>query len=1054
MDDSRREYDAVVIGSGPNGLAAAIAIAQRGGSVLVLESRDTPGGGARTAELTLPGFHHDVCSAVHPTAAASPFFQSLPLAEHGLEFVHPQIPLAHPLDGGECAVMHQSLDETAAALGEDGRAYQKLFRPLLAGADPLFEQLLAPPLRVPKNLLAMARFGLKAMRSASGIATSYFNSEHARALFAGNAAHSFMPLRSPFTAAIGLVIMLSGHRYGWPVAKGGSGNITTALCSLLESLGGKIECGRTVACIDELPSASAYLFDTSPKALADIAGSRLPQRYLKALGGFRHGPGIFKIDYALSEPIPWTAAPCRKAGTVHVGGTLREIEDAERATWQNFHHRAPFILVAQQSLCDPSRAPKGKHTAWAYAHVPAGSEIDMTGAIENQIGRFAPGFRDCILARHTMACSDVETYNANNIGGDIAGGANSWRQVFMRPVARLTPYTTPAKDIFICSASTPPAAAYTACAATTPQRQPLNESQPDPMRKAILVISLSICGFATAKDIPVVIQHTFGDQPLRADSLRYKNDAGETLSFTRVSYLLSGFEIRRDGRSWQALPEQYAWLDVAKRRTQFKLTGVPNRRFDAIRFRIGLPAATNAAEPEYLLPDHPLNPNLNGLHWSWQGGYIFLAVEGHFRAPNSRTLSGYSYHFANDPNRTAVTVDLAGETRVIPLRFDLQKVLAPIDIGALGTSTHSRAGDAIAALIKRNLPSAWSLQRSEKKPPVREQKSRPRAKYPPRGQELYRFNFDPKFSFPNLPTDNPMTVVGVELGRKLFHERRLSRNNSISCASCHQEKHAFADPRQFSLGVDQKVGSRNSMPLLNLAWKDSFFWDGRASSLREQVLHPIQDPLEMDQSLEATIAKLGASDEYPALFEKAFGVPGIDTERLTLALEQFLLSLTSYRSKFDLAARGKTELTAQEKRGFELFFTEYDPRTEQFGADCFHCHGGPMFTNHGFANNGLDERFTDGGRGAITKKQSDQGKFSVPSLRNVALTAPYMHDGRFETLAEVVDHYGRGLKRSATVDPNLAKHPREGLGLSDADKRALIAFLESLTEVPEEEQEP
>ncbi len=321
------EYDAVIVGSGPNGLAAGIAIAREGGSALVLESRDSPGGGARTAELTLPGFHHDVCSAVHPTALASPFFKSLPLADHGLEFIHPEIPLAHPLDEGRCAVMHQSLEQTAAGLGEDRDAYLGLFASLVAKADPLFEQLLSVPLRIPKTPLTMAGFGVKAMRSASGLATSYFKSDEARALFAGNAAHSFMPLRAPFTAAIGLVLMLSGHRYGWPVARGGSGNITAALCSLLESLGGKIECGRQVKAIDELPSAKAYLFDTSPSALVEIAGARLTNRYTNSLRRFRHGPGIFKIDYALSDAIPWTAEACRKAGTVarrrHLGGDRR-----------------------------------------------------------------------------------------------------------------------------------------------------------------------------------------------------------------------------------------------------------------------------------------------------------------------------------------------------------------------------------------------------------------------------------------------------------------------------------------------------------------------------------------------------------------------------------------------------------------------------------------------------------------------------------------------------------------------------------------------------------
>jgi len=452
------EYDAVVIGSGPNGLAAAIALAQKGASVLVLESQSTPGGGSRTAELTLPDFHHDVCSAVHPTAVASPFFQTLPLADHGLEFVHPEIPLAHPLDGAECAALHQSIDQTADALGEDAAAYRKLFSGLTRNADKLFKQLLAPPLGIPSNPFLMAGFGMKAMRSASGLATSYFKSEQARALFAGNAAHSFMPLGSPFTAAIGLVIMMAGHRYGWPVAKGGSGQITAALCSYLDSLGGKIECGREVRSIEELPSAKAYLFDTSPAAVARIASTKLPIRYRRSLENFRHGPGIFKIDYALSEQVPWIAPECRKAGTVHLGGSLAEIENAERATWRTPSGTGskPFILVGQQSLCDPTRAPKGKHTLWVYAHVPASSDFDMTDLIEQQIERFAPGFRDCILAKQTMNCSQVEAYNANNIGGDIAGGANSWRQVFMRPVPRLNPYATPADDVFICSASTPP----------------------------------------------------------------------------------------------------------------------------------------------------------------------------------------------------------------------------------------------------------------------------------------------------------------------------------------------------------------------------------------------------------------------------------------------------------------------------------------------------------------------------------------------------------------------------------------------------------------------
>jgi len=455
----REEYDAVVIGSGPNGLAGAIRLAQEGWSVLVIEGHGQPGGGARTAELTRPGFHHDVCSAVYPMALASPFFQSLPLEEHGLEWIHPEAPLAHPFDDGTAAAMYRSVAETAAQFRrESADGYHRLFDPLLEDFDDLIGDLLAPP-KLPRHPVAVGRFGFRVIPSALEFSRAWFSDERARALVAGNAAHSVVPLDRVFaTNAIGLMLMMAGHAYGWPVAKGGSGRVVDALVSYLESLGGQVACDWRVESIEELPRARAYLFDTSPSALSSIAATRLPDRFRSRLERFRHGPGIFKIDYALDEPAPWTAEVCRRAGTVHVGGLLDEIAESERAAWEGRLHERPFVLTAQQSLFDDTRAPHGQHTFWAYCHVPAGSTVDRTEAIENQIERFAPGFRECVLARHTMNCSDLESYNPNLIGGDIVGGVTDWRQLFTRPVARLKPHTTPAKDIYICSASTPPGA--------------------------------------------------------------------------------------------------------------------------------------------------------------------------------------------------------------------------------------------------------------------------------------------------------------------------------------------------------------------------------------------------------------------------------------------------------------------------------------------------------------------------------------------------------------------------------------------------------------------
>jgi len=457
---SGKSYDAVVIGSGPNGFAAAITLARAGKSVLILEAKDNVGGGMRSAELTLPGFVHDVCSAIHPLGATSPFFRGLPLKEHGLEFVHPDAPLAHPLDDGRCAVLERSLEATAASLGEDGDAYRKLLAPLSRNPEPLFDELLAP-FHIPRQPFRMAGFGLKAIRSAVGLAHAKFKGDLARALFAGNAAHSILPLEKPLTAAVGMILMLSGHVFGWPVARGGSGRIAAALDSYFRSLGGEVRTGHPVWSMNDLPPARAYLSDVSPRNLATIAGDQLPSGFAMKLHRYRHGPAAFKLDWALSQPIPWKNPACLRAATVHVGGTIDQIAESERAAWTSEPSPRPFILVGQQSLFDRTRVPAGddrKQTGWAYCHVPNGYGGDMTDVIEAQIERFAPGFRDTILVRRATRPAEFEAYNANYVGGDIVGGVQDATQLFTRPTARLSPYTTPNPSIYICSASTPPGA--------------------------------------------------------------------------------------------------------------------------------------------------------------------------------------------------------------------------------------------------------------------------------------------------------------------------------------------------------------------------------------------------------------------------------------------------------------------------------------------------------------------------------------------------------------------------------------------------------------------
>lgn len=454
---THNKYDAIVIGAGPNGLAAAIAMAQAGRSVCVYEAKETIGGGARSMELTLPGFLHDVCSAIHPLGAGSPFFRTLPLEQHELEWIHPPVPLAHPLDDGTAMVLDRSIDATAASLGCDADAYKKLMAPLVAHWDIIADAFLGPlRLRTLRYPFTLAGFGLAALRSARGLAESRFRGIHARALLAGLSAHSMLPLEQPPSAAFGLLLGMAAHVIGWPLPRGGSQKIVEALASYLRTLGGEIVTGVEVKSIDELPSTRVVLCDITPRQLLRIAGSHFPATYNQHLRRYRYGPGSFKIDFALDGPIPWKAQVCRQAGTVHLGATLHEIALAERQVWQGEHPERPFVLLAQQSLFDATRAPAGKHTVWAYCHVPNGSTVDMSARIEAQIERFAPGFRDRILARHTFNATELEAYNANYVGGDINGGVQDFWQLFTRPTIRLVPYTTPASNIYLCSSSTPP----------------------------------------------------------------------------------------------------------------------------------------------------------------------------------------------------------------------------------------------------------------------------------------------------------------------------------------------------------------------------------------------------------------------------------------------------------------------------------------------------------------------------------------------------------------------------------------------------------------------
>jgi len=445
--------DAIVIGSGPNGLAAAIALAQAGWKVTVFEAQPTIGGGSRSAELTLPGFVHDVCSAVHATAAASPFFRTLPLSEYGVEWIEPPAMVAHPFDDGTAAVIERSIDRTAAAFGRDRESYTRLFGGL-ARSWPRIESSVLGPLRWPRHPFATAAFGLRALRSANGLARSTFVEDRTRALFGGIAAHGLLPLDQLLTAGFGLVLGAMAHIVGWVIPRGGAQTLTDALVAYLRTLRGEVVAGHRVGSLDELPPATAVLCDLSPRPFLHVAGSRLPVSYRRSLERYRYGMGVFKVDWALDAPIPWRAAECARASTVHICGTMAELNRSENDAWAGVAPERPFVLLVQPSLFDPSRAPAGKHTAWAYCHVPARSTVDMLPRIEAQIERFAPGFRDRILARAVASPADVESHNANFVGGDIGSGACDLSQFFTRPTWRT--YSTPVRGLYLCSASTPP----------------------------------------------------------------------------------------------------------------------------------------------------------------------------------------------------------------------------------------------------------------------------------------------------------------------------------------------------------------------------------------------------------------------------------------------------------------------------------------------------------------------------------------------------------------------------------------------------------------------
>lgn len=557
-----------------------------------------------------------------------------------------------------------------------------------------------------------------------------------------------------------------------------------------------------------------------------------------------------------------------------------------------------------------------------------------------------------------------------------------------------------------------------------------------------------------AVPLAVKIHTVFGGKPLRFNTLALRSKAGNQFSISRLAFLLSKFRLIRADGSEVKIPDATAYLNPIEQRERFVLPAVPMGDYSGMAFRIGLDKSVNHADPSRFPVGHALNPLVNGLHWSWQGGYIFLALEGRYRQADGK-IGGYSFHLANDGDPMQVTLRQnfsLSRSSEMTLKLDAAKLLSAksvIDIHPEngGDSTHSAVGDELARNLKANATQAFSLEAVTPLPESNNTAKQTQTQSKRFVGTPVSFQVPAGFPQPKLPADNPLTREGIALGRALFFDQRLSGNNRQSCASCHQPKSAFSDAgKPFSKGIDGKFGTRNAMPLFNLAWRETFTWDGRRTQLRDQVLAPIQDKTEMHQTLPRTVAKLRADKNHLRQFAHAFGTPTVTAERLSLAIEQYLLTLVSADSKFDQARQSKAEFTDEEKQGLLLFITEYDPARGKRGADCFHCHGGNLFTDSRYTNNGLKPSPNDSGRMRVTRQSADKDKFLTPSLRNVALTAPYMHDGRFKTLEQVLDHYSSHVHRSETLDPNLAKHPETGIDLSPQDKKALLAFLRTLTD--------
>lgn len=564
--------------------------------------------------------------------------------------------------------------------------------------------------------------------------------------------------------------------------------------------------------------------------------------------------------------------------------------------------------------------------------------------------------------------------------------------------------------------------------------------------KLILLIFSLLAPAAWAGQLVVRIDPRWDGKPLVLDAAGLTTAAGEKISLTRLAFLLSQAKLQRADGTWIGAQDWTASIDVAKARLTFTLPDVPPERYTAVRFDLGLDEATDHSDPAGRAVGHPLHPDFNGLHWGWRGGYVFCAIEGRY-AQADGGMGGFSYHLAGQACRGTVEIPVEMDLRadqLLTLSFDAERIFSArhrIMIAAAET-THSGEDGGLASRMADNAVQAFGVVAIM--PATGPRQAGPAA--PSNAPELLRGRIPSHFPQALWPQDNPLTEAGLALGAELFRDPRLSITNTQSCSSCHQLDHGMAEARQVSRGAEGLLGTRNAMPLSNLAWKPGYFWDGRAATLREQVLVPIQDPREMHELLDRVAAKI--ADRAPQ-FQAAFGDATITAERIAMALEQFLLSLVAANSKLDRALTRNEPLSAEEQRGFTLFFTESDPARGIKGADCFHCHGGAQLTNYQFLNNGLDrpDEMLDEGRARITKQPADRAKFAVPSLRNVALTAPYMHDGRFATLEEVIDHYNSGVKASPTLDPNLAKHLRfGGLGLDRADKQALIAFLHALSE--------